>query len=86
MSAIWRPMTKLEQEACEALGRVNYVPGTASKRLGKALAGQARMRNPQITDKQADAMLRMLWTFRRQIHNAELLKLAERNHQPQHYN
>jgi hypothetical protein len=76
--AAWRPMTEQERIACCAIGPgvVTYPPATSVKRLARHLSEQAHDKEPKITDKQADALWKIAWRFRRQIANPDVLNIA----------
>lgn len=78
MTAQWRPMTPKEIAAAIAMSpaRVTYPVGTYYKKIARSVASQAASDAPRITDKQADAMWRVIVRFRRQI-PAEIVREAE---------
>lgn len=82
--ADWRKMTDDERYACAAItpGKVSYPVASAPKRLARSLAGQAAYPNPQITDKQAACLWRLVYRFRRQLPDY-IVKMATDRGQPE---
>lgn len=73
----WRPMTDLEVRASRALRGCSYVPGTFPKRFARGL----RMEEQLITDGQSRLLWDLAWTFRRQITDAEVSRVAKAVHE-----
>lgn len=76
--ATWRAMSDMERRAILAAqpGFVSYCPGSATKRLMRNLAAQAASDAPQITDKQAAAVWQIVWRYRRQVKDPDVLNVA----------
>lgn len=74
-----RAMTAEEKTVAAALcpGRVNYPVASPPKRLGNSLAYQAE-HGATITDRQAVAMWRQAWRFRRQL-PCEVVEIVKRH-------
>lgn len=74
----WRPMTDIEKRAAKAIspGKVRYPVASPPKAIARSLSEQAEAAEPQITDKQAESMWRIVARFRRQIPDAELFAHA----------
>ncbi len=68
-------MTPLEREATFYLGRCRFLPGTSAKRFSRALA--AKEDSYELSDKQRAFMWFLVYRFRRQIPNKEVIKMAE---------
>lgn len=75
----WRPMTEIEKRAALALapGRVCYPVASSAKGLAGSLEAAAAAAVPKITDRQAEAMWRQIYRFRRQIQDKALIEAAE---------
>ena len=65
--ATFRPMTDIERVAAASLERVRFPPGIPSKAIAKSLVAQAKAPHPTITDRQAESLWRICWTYRRQL-------------------
>lgn len=83
--AVFRPMTDLEVRAAQALGAASFAPATNAKRIARTIAGQVTRRDDgtgtprwagTITDKQAALMWRLVWSYRRSIHDERVLDRA----------
>lgn len=81
--AIWRPMTQLEYDAIVALqpGVVTYIPGSPPKRFARDLMSYATMKPLEITEKQAAALWRQAWRYRRQVADKLVAAEAKRRHE-----
>lgn len=73
---VWRPMTDRERRAARAFNHVTFLPGTSVKRIARTLLAQAEQDEPRITDKQAAVMWKIVWKFRRQINDKDVLNVA----------
>lgn len=76
-------MTERERDACLAIEfpKVNYVPGSWSKRFSRDMGARARdvfWDQKALTPRQREALIRTVVTFRRQIPNKELVGWAKR--------
>jgi hypothetical protein len=61
-------VTPEQVELAEALGRVTFPPGTAAKRVAHQMAFYAeRCPEREISERQHGYMIRLAWTFRRQM-------------------
>jgi len=63
----WRRMSDLEHRAILALSAIRFPVASPPKRLARSLAMQASGDKHLITDRQAEAMWKILYRFRRQI-------------------
>ena len=80
---MFRPMTDLERRAARAMspGRITYPVASPPKRFARSIAAQAEggmSGEPRITDKQAALLWAIVWRFRRQVNDRELLAFAQR--------
>lgn len=87
--AVWRPMTAEERAACLAMspGKINYPIASSHRRLANNLNSQAlaqREDGPQITDRQVEALWKMVYRYRRQVTDRALMILALRAVTPKH--
>lgn len=73
-------MTPLERRAAFALGRCSFPIASWSKRFGRALHQQASQVDPRISERQAVALWRNVYTYRRQISDPEILEIALKTH------
>lgn len=62
-----RPMTHEERLRALHLAALRYAPGTWSKRFAREVGARVGTDNATITDREAKAMERLAWTFRRQL-------------------
>jgi hypothetical protein len=69
-------MTDRERRAARAFNHVTFLPGTSVKRIARTLLAQAEQDEPRITDKQAAVMWKIVWKFRRQINDKDVLNVA----------
>lgn len=68
-SLVRRPITDLERDRALALGSCRFSPGTFAKRWCHMMADRVRTgAATTITEKEAECLARMAWTFRRQLH------------------
>lgn len=65
MSAVYRPMTELEEKRVVALGRCTLPHASMTKRFARQLSDQ--LAKKQITDKQASYLAVCCYRFRRQM-------------------
>lgn len=70
------PMTDDEKRAALALEKCTYLPGSFEKRFARDMAGIARG-TAEITVKQRGWLWKQVHRYRRQIGDAELVRLAE---------
>lgn len=79
MATDWRAMTDLERRAALAVApsRVTYLPGSHHKRLAYSLVRQAAQ-PAEITPRQAAALWGLVWRYRRQIADVDLIEHARR--------
>lgn len=75
----WRAMSELEVKAAKAICSASFSPGTGAKRIARRIAGQVLER--RITAKQAVALWRIAWAYRRSIADEEVLAVAEAFHE-----
>jgi hypothetical protein len=72
-------MTALERRACLAIEfpRVNYLPGSFDKRFSRGMGAEARLpHGGALTGKQRQLLWTKVWMYRRQIRDAELVRIA----------
>lgn len=74
---VYRAMTEDERRAALALAGPTYLPATPDKRFARDISGLAKQDGAQITDAQADYIWRMVYRYRRQIRDVELVARAE---------
>lgn len=72
--AEFRPMTDLELRAVQNLNGCTFTPASAAKRIARSL--EAQVPDGKITDKQAATLWGLVWNYRRQISDEELVKIA----------
>lgn len=77
-SKTFAPMTERELEAAAALSRCKFGVGTWDKSFVRSLETLTRT-NPRLTDKMRWHMWRLVYRYRRQIHNAGLIQEATRH-------
>lgn len=65
------PVTDIEARALSELQSVRFCPGTNPKRFARQMH-----RATQLTDGQRDYLWQIVYTFRRQIQDKELVKIA----------
>lgn len=78
--SVYRRMTADEIQMAQALLRCSFPIASWSKRFARQVGAQAAAQEPKITQRQADAMYRLMHTYRRQLPSAlvELAALLER--------
>lgn len=72
------PMTDREKYAAKCLARCTFVPGSYNKRFARAMEALAMEKNAELTDRQRTNLWRMVFRFRRQIADGELVAEAQR--------
>lgn len=74
---VYRAMTEDERRAALALSGPTYLSATPDKRFARDISSLAKQDGAQITDAQADYIWRMVYRYRRQIRESELVAMAE---------
>lgn len=72
----WTPMTPLDKRAACALGCCTFLPGAPAKGFAQEMAAKARHCEPTITEKQRAWLWQLVFTYRRQILDAEVVERA----------
>lgn len=70
--AVYRAMTPGEVRLALALGRARFTPGTFDKRFCREVAAEAREAMPNVTERQAALLRRLVTRYRRQIRATDL--------------
>lgn len=70
---VYTPVSSLEQRALMALGRVSFPPATVSKRFAREM-----QLAKELTEKQRKFLWRIVYHFRRQVHDADVLEEMQR--------
>lgn len=65
-----RPMTDLERLRALRLGSCNFPLASWAKRFAREMAAVARTDEGAVTDREAAALERLAWTYRRQLARA----------------
>lgn len=65
-----RPMTDLERQRALHVGRCTFPVASWAKRFASDMESVARGSEPDITEREAAALERLAWTYRRQLARA----------------
>ena len=68
----YRPMAEAERELARALSGCKFTPASFDKRFARDMRGIAESLTPQVTEKQAALLRRMITRYRRQIQPASI--------------
>lgn len=74
----WTAMTPMDKRAACALGCCNFLPGAPAKGFAREMAEKARHCEPTITAKQRAWLWRLVYTYRKQILDGEVVAQAAR--------
>lgn len=74
----WFAMDEMDKRAACALGCCTFLPGVPAKRFAQEMAQKARHCEPTITEKQRAWLWKLVYTYRRQIRDAEVVERAAR--------
>lgn len=72
----WSAMDEMDKRAACALGCCTFLPGAPAKGFAQEMAAKARHCEPTITEKQRAWLWQLVYTYRRQILDAEVVERA----------
>ncbi len=74
----WTAMTPMDKRAACALGCCNFLPGAPAKGFAREMADKARHCEPTITERQRAWLWKLVYTYRKQILDSEIVAEAAR--------
>lgn len=72
------PMTKHERYAARCLWRCSFLPGSYNKRFARAMDALANEDDAVLTDNQRNNLWRLVYRYRRQITDDDLIRDAQK--------